>query len=68
MNFRSFVEGVAAFFAVSAKKDAYRSSGLGLGICKAIVNAHNGTITAENNDKGGATFRFNLPLKKEGDQ
>ena len=55
-------------FAVSAKKDAYRSSGLGLGICKAIVNAHNGTITAENNDKGGATFRFNLPLKKEGDQ
>lgn len=55
-------------FAVSAKKDAYRSSGLGLGICKAIVNAHNGAITAENNDKGGATFHFNLPLKKEGDK
>ncbi len=39
-------------------------TGLGLYICKAIVEAHNGSIWAENNkDEKGATFSFSLPLK-----
>ncbi len=42
--------------------DGKRGIGLGLSICKAIIEAHNGTITAENNGSGGATFRFTLPL------
>lgn len=38
--------------------------GLGLFICKNIVEAHNGKIWAENNvdSGGGSTFAFNLPL------
>ena len=35
--------------------------GLGLSICKWIVEAHRGRILAENDASGGATFRFTLP-------
>jgi two-component system sensor histidine kinase KdpD len=37
--------------------------GLGLTICRAIVNAHGGRIWAENRHGGGAVFRFTLPLE-----
>ncbi len=43
--------------------DSKRGNGLGLTICKAIVNAHGGKIIAENNINGGATVRFSLPLE-----
>jgi two-component system sensor histidine kinase KdpD len=36
--------------------------GLGLTICKAIVEAHGGNISARNLPGGGAEFRFTLPL------
>jgi two-component system sensor histidine kinase KdpD len=36
--------------------------GLGLAICKAIVEAHGGRIWARNAPGGGAEFRFALPL------
>ncbi len=37
-------------------------AGLGLAICRAIVNAHGGRIWAENKSGYGAIFRFTLPL------
>lgn len=40
-------------------------AGLGLPICKAIVEAHGGTISAESRPSGGAVFRIVLP-KTEG--
>jgi two-component system sensor histidine kinase KdpD len=37
-------------------------AGLGLPICKAVVEAHGGTIAAENRKSGGALVRISLPL------
>ena len=38
--------------------------GMGLAICRRIVEAHGGRIRAQNNDAGGATILFSLPLSK----
>jgi two-component system sensor histidine kinase VicK len=45
-------------------------TGLGLFICKSIIEAHGGKIWAENNKngEGGATFAFSLPLSKQQQQ
>ncbi|MBC2456084.1 DUF4118 domain-containing protein [Clostridium beijerinckii] len=46
--------------------DSRRGVGLGLAICKSIVEAHGGTISAYNRDnKGGAIFRFNIPKEEK---
>ena len=37
-------------------------SGLGLAVCKGLVEAHGGRIWVENRQGGGAIFQFTLPL------
>jgi len=46
----------------------FREQGLGLGlaISRSIVTAHSGSIRAENNVEGGATFRCLLPIAAAG--
>ena len=39
-----------------------RSSGIGLAICKAVVEAHGGTIAVSDAVGGGARFTFTLPI------
>ena len=39
-----------------------KSTGLGLAICRKIVDAHHGTIVAENLAAGGCEFRVTLPF------
>ena len=35
--------------------------GVGLSICRTLVEAHDGTIEARRDQAGGTTFRFTLP-------
>lgn len=50
--FGKFVRGAHADIA---------GAGLGLAICRGILQIHGGAITADNRDGGGAIFRFTLP-------
>lgn len=43
--------------------DSARGLGIGLSICKTIINAHGGELMAENREGKGAVFRLTLPLK-----
>lgn len=45
--------------------DSHKGIGLGLAICKAIVQAHQGRIIAKNNEDKGASIIFTIPKEKE---
>jgi signal transduction histidine kinase len=45
---------------------AFEGSGVGLSICKKIIEKHNGTITAKGNPDQGSTFTIELPTYNEG--
>lgn len=40
-----------------------KGMGLGLGICRTIIETHGGNILAKNNPEGGAFFQVRLPFK-----
>ena len=51
-------------FTRGAPESGLPGVGLGLAICRAIVEAHGGTIRGENRDGGGARFVFALPAQE----
>jgi two-component system sensor histidine kinase KdpD len=48
----------------SSQTDMKKNMGIGLSVCRTIVKAHGGYMTAENLSGGGACFRFYLPMKE----
>ncbi len=55
------------FFQVDSKTSRkYQGTGLGLTICKGIINAHGGDITVESTPRKGSTFHIKLPYKSLG--
>lgn len=54
-----------SFYSIAGDEPAKpKGMGLGLAISRAIVEAHGGGITAENNEQGGATFTFTIPMEE----
>ena len=56
----SIFDGEAAY-STGGSSEAFKGMGIGLSICKTIISAHKGTITAENHGRG-AKFSFTLPM------
>jgi two-component system sensor histidine kinase KdpD len=50
--------------AKGGKQTGKRNMGIGLSLCTSIVRAHGGSVSAETGTRGGACFRFSLPMKE----
>jgi two-component system, OmpR family, sensor histidine kinase KdpD len=51
------------FYRVLSRDRDVGGSGLGLAVCRGLIEAHGGRIWAENRLGGGTVFQFTLPLK-----
>ncbi|MEM5787526.1 MAG: ATP-binding protein, partial [Syntrophobacteraceae bacterium] len=47
-------------------RSAYEGSGIGLAICRKVVERHNGVISARSLPGEGTTFVITLPRKQTG--
>jgi len=52
------------FYRVDEMKSSTRGTGLGLYICRSIIEAHGGRIWAESKEGEGSSFTFRIPLRQ----
>ncbi|BBX16330.1 histidine kinase [Mycolicibacterium duvalii] len=57
-----FSDKVFVIFQRLHGRDAYSGTGIGLALCKKIVEHHGGTIWIDNGYTGGTRFEFTLPV------
>jgi hypothetical protein len=53
------------FYRLPQHSTSVRGTGLGLFICRQIIQAHQGTIEAESSEGNGAAFIIMLPLNQK---
>jgi two-component system, LuxR family, sensor kinase FixL len=60
-----FSEKMFQIFQRLVPKEQYEGTGIGLALCKKIIENHNGTIKAEGAEGIGSTFKLILPLRQK---
>ena len=67
-NAVKFAEKVFVIFQRLHGRDAYTGTGIGLALCKKIVELHGGNIGIDTSDNSGTRFWFTLPITAASDE